>query len=1735
MVLENDGVVSKTTKEKVKSLALKAKITMEQTSDDSDSQKGDLEEIPVMVLGIEASEAQDKSAVVITAKEGHFIGECFEPKENKAFVGGAWSDSKEGDELQKDATCLMAIDSHEEYDSGHVVFGSNLKGKVISGGERMALPNNPIGSLKNMLNNQIFKISSDDSHASSVEMYLLDEEDDCDSLVIPQTPNEEIRTRIDNTRCPFPLLKEALENQLLSVLMLICLGKHDCVERIPSDNDIHSDEEHPQNPPVPLPTQQIPHTVSSIKLPVLKKDEYDNGNGHVSVTTDTNGLIKVLPPKTAKEVLARERERKARTTLLMALTEDHLAKFHKMTDAKEMWKAIKSRFDGNNESKKMHKYLFQTLLSQLEIHGAGVSNEDANQKFLRSLPSSWSQVALIMRTKPGIYTLSFDDLYNNLRVFERDVKGTSSSSSNIQNVAFVSAESTSSTNEVSTAYGVSSLFIFKSQKEGSLSYTDKVIHSIFSNQSSAPQLDYDDLEKIDDDNIEEMDLKWQTKVECFNCHKIGHFTKDCRSKRNQDSRRRDAGYNGNKARENGRKPINQDDSKALITIDGHDIDWSRHVEEDTQNYVMMAYSSSNSDSDDEAKSCSKACDESYVKLKKLYDDQREKLGDASVEIKAYTLALKKVEAQLVCHQQNQLAYEEKIRFMRIDLDDKTDVLAYHKKLLAEALKEKEELKTKPKNWQNSSKNLGKLLNTQMSANDKFGLGYGDHRYGSILSYENEVLQSVFINKASDLEDRPMNDRFVKTDGMHATKADESDAKTSEYASCESDSNVDTPKSMPKPVKSEPKVVYEPKVWSHAPIIEEYESDSDDDYVSKVSEEKEKPSFASTNFVKHVKTPTKNVKEKGTTNQSPKFDKKDWNGLMSKRLGLGYAFTRKACFVCGSFSHLIRDCDFHEKRMAKQVELNKSKNKVLSNTGRLLVNTARQNFSSQAASTSTARKVNTARTFVNETRPKSNFYKSHSPLKRTFNSTTAPKTKFSNKKDNTIRNKSVSAIEGNEETAVKASADCNWRSKRHYKNKDDPHKALKDKGIMDSRCFRHMTWNKAHLADYQDFKVGSIAFGGSNSRITGKGKIKTGKLDFEDVYFVEELKHYNLFSVSRICDKKNKVLFADMECLVLSSDFKLPDENQVLLKIPRQHNMYSFNLKNIDPFGDLACLIAKATIDESNKWDRRLGYVNFKNLNKLVKRNLVRGLPFKIFKNDIPVLLVKKFDGKFDSRFLVGYSLNSKAFRVYNLETKRVEENLHVNFLENKPNVTGKGHAWMFDLDYLTNFMNYKPITGKNQANKFAGPKEVSKAAIAEMYDEVQAGIEADALFTAKLQQEEREEYTIEERAKFLAEMITDQRRFRAAQRSNMGGYKYSQLKAKTFAGIQGLYERQKKVIDNFKPMDSNDAVDKEKVLEEPDITKVEVKQEGDEESIRKRLCRRLKMKATKKHEAECIYYRIFRSDGSSRWIKMFSKMVTRFDRMDLEELYNLVMQRVHTLTLEDGTEIYMLAERRYPLTKETLERMLALRLIAESESEAVFYLLRFIQKYQELASPEANDFCKELASPKQTALALAILEQTATEVPSFDEPEPQPLLNGPSLDVSLGGVIGPEPPIKPHSPDSSRMKVVDYLTTQTPPSPHVVNSYPKGVYSYYNPERGRILEAHRLESILQQQISQRMAPSHHDGTMFNYNRKGFLEDDDARSDDLIFIVDPGWDDYCLQAIKLNRPVPLCPEARRARM
>ncbi|GJV83971.1 retrovirus-related pol polyprotein from transposon TNT 1-94 [Tanacetum coccineum] len=454
-----------------------------------------------------------------------------------------------------------------------------------------------------------------------------------------------------------------------------------------------------------------------------------------------------------------------------------------------------------------------------------------------------------------------------------------------------------------------------------------------------------------------------------------------------------------------------------------------------------------------------------------------------------------------------------------------------------------------------------------------------------------------------------------------------------------------------------------------------------------------------------------------------------------------------------------------------------------------------------------------------------------------------------------------------------------------------HPQKEDQGYVDSGCSRHMTGNMFYLSDFKEFDGGYVTFGGGakGGKITGKGTLKT---------------------VFHRCDKKKSVLFTDTACFVLSPDFKLLDESQVLFKVPRKNNMYSVDMKNIVPKESLTCLVAKATLDESMLWHRRLGHVNFKTINKLVKDNLVRGLPSKRFENDqtcvaclkgkqhkascrskiqnsitqplfmlhmdlfgptfvsslmhkkyclvvtddysrftwvfflatkdetsgilksfiteienlvdkkvkiircdngtefknkvmsefcekkgikrefsvartpqqngvaerrnrtlieaartmladskLPttfwaeavntacyvqnrVLVVKphnktpyelfrgrtpalsfirpfrchvtilntldhlgKFDGKFNDGFFVGYSLNCKAFRVYNIKTKKVEKSLHIRFLEDKPIIAGDGPKWMFDIDVLTKSINYVPVVTGTNSNDSVGTEE----------------------------------------------------------------------------------------------------------------------------------------------------------------------------------------------------------------------------------------------------------------------------------------------------------------------------------------------------------------------------------------------------------------------------------------------
>ncbi|GKC39297.1 hypothetical protein Tco_1051681, partial [Tanacetum coccineum] len=304
----------------------------------------------------------------------------------------------------------------------------------------------------------------------------------------------------------------------------------------------------------------------------------------------------------------------------------------------------------------------------MEVHAAPVSKEDINPKFLRSLPPSWSQIALIMRNKPDIDQTDIDDLYNNLRVYEDEMKRSSSSTSNSQNLAFLSSENTSSTNEVSTTSGnfrVNTAGGTNSSSQVSSTLgADEVVYFFFAQQTTSPPLDNEDLQQIDQDDLEELDIRWQVamltvrmqrfiqktrrnldfkgkqhvtfdklKVECYYYHRKGYFAKEFKSGRNQG--KRSYGDNGRR-----NATTNEPSSQALVAQDGlGGYDWSNDFDEPV-NYALMAISSlsSSSSSNNEVQNCSKQCLESFKTLQKNFYSEREKHSRAKLEIQGYKLA-----------------------------------------------------------------------------------------------------------------------------------------------------------------------------------------------------------------------------------------------------------------------------------------------------------------------------------------------------------------------------------------------------------------------------------------------------------------------------------------------------------------------------------------------------------------------------------------------------------------------------------------------------------------------------------------------------------------------------------------------------------------------------------------------------------------------------------------------------------------------------------------------------------------------------------------------------------------------------------------------------------------------------------------------------------------------------------------------------------------------------------------
>ncbi|GJT09396.1 retrovirus-related pol polyprotein from transposon TNT 1-94 [Tanacetum coccineum] len=909
-----------------------------------------------------------------------------------------------------------------------------------------------------------------------------------------------------------------------------------------------------------------------------------------------------------------------------------------------------------------------------------------------------------------------------------------------------------------------------------------------------------------------------------------------------------------------------------------------------------------------------------------YDDLLVKLDDTGFKAATYKRGLSILEGQVVKYKEHEVLFSEEIALLKRSVGHKDYQIGLLRTEFEKVKLEKEGFEFKIAKFEKSAKDLDQLLASQITDKSKKGFGYN-----AVPSPHPLILDRP----------TPLDLSYSGLEEFKQPEENTDDSLKQQQKTNSKTSSVKSPLKVDKDWKEkffcpanqvreeEPKKAREN---NDAPIIEDWVSDDEDDVepIPKVEKKTVIPTATKKEFVKPEKPVRRSVRyAEMYRSQRPRGNQRNWNGQKSNQLGCNFVFNNKACFICGSFDHIQYSCPNVHKHMAPRA--------VLMKTGLKTVNTARP--VNTVRSVNTGRPFSTARSF-NTVRP------SYTAYPKSTNHCARPRTYFQNQaqssvhrpfyKRTTLTNRcfnqrfnngrpfrsTVNTIRAGGFNAVKPSACWVWRPIKPN-GASLSNSQLNDKGFVDSGCLRHMTGNITHLLDFKDFDEGYVTFGGGayGGRITGKCTIKTDNLYFDDVYFVKELK-FNLFSVSQMCDKNNYVLFTDSKCIVLFPNFKLPDENQILLKIPRQDNMYSFDMKNIVPKDSLTYLVAKATSEESMLWHRRLGHINFKNINELVKENLVRDLPLKRFKNDqtcvaclkgkqhkasymtkafnpitkplfmlhidlfgltfvsslmqkkyclvvtddysrfswvfflstkdetseilknfikevenlvdkkvkiirsdngtefknkvmddfcrekgikreysvartpqqngvaerknrtlieaartmladskLPttfwaeavstacyvqnrVLIVKphnktpyelfrgfkpaigfmkpfgchvtilntldklgKFDGKSDEGFFVGYSLSSKAFRVYNTRTRKVQENLHIGFLENKPMIEGNGPKWLFDLDSLTQSMNYVPVVAGTFSNDFAGIQGVSESSTSSQQDQ----------------------------------------------------------------------------------------------------------------------------------------------------------------------------------------------------------------------------------------------------------------------------------------------------------------------------------------------------------------------------------------------------------------------------------
>nr|GEV50675.1 hypothetical protein [Tanacetum cinerariifolium] len=945
------------------------------------------------------------------------------------------------------------------------------------------------------------------------------------------------------------------------------------------------------------------------------------GDSAKLMTTDKDGNLKIRLSVTAEEHQQVQREEKARTILLSALPDEHMGDFYHMINARDIWNAIKARFGGNAKSKKMKKSLFKQKFKEFKISKEGLDKGyDKMQKILSQMNT--------LQIKPDPDNI--------------DTKGHSSSSSTLSNAAFVITSGSSQgklsyhesgndgyggyTTTLSVSHGSLSS---KGSSKSKCSIVDDVIYSFFANHEIDQQLVYEDLDQINKEEFEEYDLKHQMAMLSIKVHRF------------EKKHGRKIKFNG---RENARfdkklkyKEAGKDgtDSKAMVVVDGS-VDWDKQTKEGNteprslENFGMLA----------------------GIKLEPDADSDGEVVSADDVIPAAVSVSA----GPVVPAAADSLHSETEFAFMGL----------FTKELMAKLDNEI----TNQAKWNNSGTNLYKLIDSSMSVRTKRGLGLDKYIGEGELGSDDSKF-SIFHTNSDDLEGQPIYNRFALVDHMKAVPSpltgnymppsnildidesqmvygkkanDSSEIKTTDdsinhtndsilfdfsdrssepstkdFQTCDSSQECSRPNNSDHDSNDSNSSVYAPT------------SESSDTIVIGCTRQEDFPSVCTSSIETDVKSSNTLCNKFGSFNKESHFRKHK-------------SLASKSCYVCGSYLHLIKYCDFHEQTIAKRIAEGKG---------------------------------------ILKSRP-------------------------TGKPVNPNRSKPVSADRPKPVTA--------GRPKPVTVDRPKPVTAGRPKPITASR-------------------PKPVTAGRPKPVTAGRPKqVTAGRPNPVSAYQPNTISAGDGILVSQICDQSHRVLFTENECLVLFKDFPLPDPSMVILSILKKHNLYTFSLNELALKGPLTCLIAKASQNESPLWHRRLGHVNFKNMNKLTEavatscyvlnRLLVtkpyHKTPYELLTGDKPSISylkpfgchvtilntsdsLGKFDKKSNEGYIVGYLISSKAYRVYNLVSRKIEETMNLNFLENKPFVAGSGQAWMFNIDYLTDSLNYSRVSSTNLTAGSHGP------------------------------------------------------------------------------------------------------------------------------------------------------------------------------------------------------------------------------------------------------------------------------------------------------------------------------------------------------------------------------------------------------------------------------------------------